>query len=69
MLESVVTVGGPAVILGYIIVHILRMYRKDRMFMEDRLSGLLEKDQSSREESTKALTKMITLLEKINRRQ
>jgi cbb3-type cytochrome oxidase subunit 3 len=40
--------------------------REDRKFMEDRLTALLEKDQKSREENTKALTELTTLLMRMN---
>jgi len=36
--------------------------REDRKFMEDRLTGLLESDQQSREAHTKVLTELITYL-------
>lgn len=40
--------------------------RKDRMFAEDRLTTLLEKDQKSREDNTKALTELTILIARLN---
>jgi len=40
--------------------------RKDRMFMEDRLTKLLEADQESREQHTHALTELTTQLRIMN---
>ena len=45
-----------------------KQLREDRKFMEDRLTGLLEKDQISREANTKALTELITLVMRLNGR-
>jgi len=42
--------------------------REDRVFMEDRMSTIINRDQVSREENTKALTGLITILEKMNGR-
>ena len=40
--------------------------REDRVFMEDRLTKILEADQVSREEHTKALTELTTVLVRMN---
>jgi hypothetical protein len=40
--------------------------REDRIFMEDRLTKILDADQKSREEHTKALTELTTVLVRMN---
>jgi len=57
--------GGGGAALGAIIFF---MYRQDKRASEKRLTRLLEKDQESREENTKALTEMTTLLIRLNGR-
>ena len=42
--------------------------RQDRVFMEDRMSTIIDRDQMSREENTKALAGLTTILEKMNGR-
>ena len=42
------------------------MIRQDRKFMEDRLTRLLEDDYRSREENTRALTELTTLISRLN---
>jgi len=42
--------------------------RQDRMFMEDRLNKIIDRDQSSREANTKALEGLVTILERLNGR-
>ena len=42
------------------------MYRIDRKSSEDKLQGIILADQKTREENTKALTELITLLKKMN---
>jgi len=42
--------------------------REDRKFMEDRLTDLLEQDQKTRKENTKALTELNTLITRLNGR-
>jgi len=44
------------------------MWRESKKFTEDRLTELIEKDQESREENTKAQTELITLLKTMNGR-
>ena len=69
--------GGPVAVLAGIIFW---MYRIDRKSNEkrihdvheahsDRLEHLLEKDQESREDNTKALTELNTLLVRMNARK
>jgi len=45
-----------------------RMWRESKKFTEDRLDEIIEKDQKSREENTKALTELNVLLRKLNGR-
>ena len=40
--------------------------RQDRVFMEDRLTDIIKSDQNSREDNTKALTELTTLLGRLN---
>lgn len=42
--------------------------REDRKFMEDRLSKIIDRDQKTRKDHTKALAQLITLLKGINGR-
>lgn len=72
-----VAAGGSTAILALIIFLMYRRDRKssedklrqDRMFMEDRLTKILEKDQESREKNTVALTELIILLKSMNGRK
>ncbi len=45
-----------------------KMWRESKKFTEDRLTELVEKDQETREDNTKALTELNVLLRKINGR-
>ena len=45
-----------------------RMWRESKKFTEDRLTELLEKDQEGRQENTKALTELTTLVTRLNGR-
>ena len=45
-----------------------KMWRESKKFTEDRLTELIDRDHTSREEHTKALTEMTTLLKVINGR-
>lgn len=76
LVETLAT-GGPVAVLAGMIFW---MYRKDRKDTErrihdvhsahsERLEGLLERDQESREKNTKALTRLSTTLKKINGRK
>lgn len=75
--------GGPSAILAFIIFIMFckevkehraeirsheEKLRQDRIFMEDRLSVMIKEDKESREENTKALTELVTLLQRINGR-
>lgn len=42
------------------------MWRESKKFTEDRLSEIIERDQETREENTKALTELNTLLVRMN---
>ena len=42
--------------------------RQDRVFMEDRLSGIINKDQETREKHTTVLEKLVTTLNRMNGR-
>ncbi len=59
------TSGGPVAILAAMI---FIMYRMDRRSSEKRLSNLLEKDQETREENTRATTELIVTLRRLNGR-
>lgn len=64
LLETL-TSGGPVAILAAMI---FIMYRMDRRSSEKRLSNLLEKDQETREENTRATTELIVTLRRLNGR-
>jgi len=69
--------GGSTAVLALFIFLMYRRDRKssedklrqDRMFMEDRLTNILEKDQESREKNTSALTELTILLKSMNGRK
>jgi len=42
------------------------MWRESKKFTEDRLTELIEKDRESREDNTKAVTELVTLLLRMN---
>lgn len=77
MLIESLAAGGPVAILAGIIFIMYckdrhnseKSLRQDRMFMEDRLTGILEKDQESREKNTSALTELTTQLRLMNGRR
>jgi len=56
---------GVGAFLGLII---FLMYRSDRKSSESRLTKLLQEDQKSREENTKALSELTSLLNRMNGR-
>jgi len=76
-LVEALAVGGPVAILALVVFVMYRRDRKssedklrqDRMFMEDRLTNILEKDQESREKNTSALTELTILLKSMNGRK
>ena len=47
---------------------IFLMYRRDRTYTEKRLTKLLEEDQETRKDNTKALTELTTLVRRLNGR-
>lgn len=75
LIDAIVN-GGPVVILAFIIFWMYRRDRKssekemrnDRIFMEDRMTKILEQDQRTRDDNTKALTELIVLLKAMNGR-
>ena len=74
ILQIVASVGGVGGVFGVIILQMYRKDRKaseakireDRVFMEDRLTNIIKLDQETRENNTKALTELITLLRSLN---
>ena len=56
--------GGVSLLACFIFI----MYRLDRRSSEKRLTGLLQADQESREEHTKALTELLVVLRRLNGR-
>lgn len=64
-LEAVASMGGGGAVVGVII---FLMYRQDKRATEKRLTKLLEKDQETREEHTKAITELTTFLSRLNGR-
>ncbi len=73
-LVDALATGGPVLVLAVIIFY---MYRKDRKSTErrihdvhnahsERLQNVIERDQETREENTKALTELNILLRKMN---
>lgn len=74
LFQIAASIGGVGALLALVIFWMYRHDRKsseyklreDRRFMEDRLTILLEKDQYTRQENTKALTELIVLLSRLN---
>lgn len=75
LLEALISGGVGAILAALIFI----MYRRDRLstekmwreskkFTEDRLTKLIEQDQESRKENTKALTELNVLLRSMNGR-
>ena len=64
-LEFIQAIGslGVGAFLGTLV---FVMYRIDRKSSEDKLQDIILADQKTREENTKALTELITLLKKMN---
>ncbi len=66
ILQLIGSMGGIAGIFGYLMFlayrHTISQMRQDRMFMEDRLTKIIESDQKSREEHTKVFTELYTYL-------
>lgn len=65
LLQIVASIGGVGAVFGIVVFLI---YRIDRKASEKRLTKLLEQDQETRREHTKALTELTTLLRTINGR-
>ena len=75
VLEALVTGGPVAILAGIIFVMYVRhrnnsekCQRDDRVFMEDRLTKIIDAEQKTREENTKALTELNVLLKTMNGR-
>ena len=74
ILQYIGSIGGITGVLAFIIFLIYRQDRKDstnqlredRKFMEDRLSGIIDADQESRQKNTQVLTELITWLKAKN---
>lgn len=63
LIEYIGSIGGIAGVLAFIMFMI---YRQDRKYTEDRLTSLLEADQKTREDNTRALSELTTWLERKN---
>jgi len=74
---EILQIAGSLGVGAFLGTLIFLMYRKDRLntetmwreskkFTEDRLTELIESDHDSREQNTKALTELNTLLKSIN---
>jgi len=63
LLQIASSIGGVGAVFGLVVFF---MYRLDRKSSEKRLSHLLEQDQESRQENTKALTELTSLLYRLN---
>ena len=48
-------------------VHIEQL-RQDRVFMEDRMNNIIDRDQDTREANTKVITELTTTLQRMNGR-
>ena len=46
-----------------------RMWRESKKFTEDRLNEIIERDQQTREDNTKAVTELVTTLQRMNGRK
>ena len=60
---SELAANSPVALLAMVI---FLMYRRDKKTTEDRLANLLEEDQKTRQDSTKATTELITWLKRKN---
>jgi len=76
-MESIIQIAGSLGVGAFLATIIFLMYRRDRLntetmwreskkFTEDRLTELIEKDQESREDNTRAVTELVTLLIRMN---
>ena len=70
IIEYIGSIGGIAGVLAFLIFlayrHLVNQMREDRKFMEDRLTKIIEAEQSSRERNTIALTELVSWLKKEN---
>lgn len=55
--------SGSAAILAFLI---FIMYRRDRRDSEKRLNAIIEAEQRTREDNTKAVTELVILLSRLN---
>lgn len=74
-MESILQIAGSLGVGAFLGTLIFLMYRKDRnstekMWRESKkfTDGMIERDQETREENTKALTELNVLLRKLNGR-
>ncbi len=83
LLQFIGSLGGTTGVMGYLIflaykravsqiredrIASQEQMREDRKFMEDRLTGIIEADQATREKHTQVLTELTTLLLRLNGR-
>ena len=75
-MESILQIAGSLGVGAFLGTLIFLMYRKDRnstekMWRESKkfTDGLIERDQETREENTKAITELNILLRKLNGRK
>jgi hypothetical protein len=72
LLQFVGSIGGIAGVLAFLIFkaynNTINQIREDRRFMENRLTSLLERDLETREENTKTLSELTTLIIRLNGR-
>jgi len=71
-LQYVGSIGGVsgvlAVLMWVMVRYLVSQMREDRRFMEDRLTKIIEADQTTREKYTKVLSELITLIQRLNGR-
>lgn len=63
---DILQIGGSLGVGAFLGTLIFLMYRRDKNTTEKRLTKLLEDDQKTREENTRAVTEMTTLLKRMN---
>ena len=70
ILQYVGSIGGIVGVYGYLIFlaykNTVRQMREDRVYMEDRLSKIIESYNATATENTKVLTELITYLRQKN---
>ena len=78
-MEQILQIAGSLGVGAFLGTLIFLMYRRDRIntekmwreskkFTEDRLNEIIERDQKTREDNTKAITELNVLLRKMNGR-